>query len=227
MSISTSRSSIEPSICAMTHRSSWPRLPLRSRRHRQATGRSDLAKERRRRPPWIRRQAAQLGLEATAHAIGGNDARAMNLYLAPGESTDGRAAKAADGACGSAGSTRSSASSPGESRFAPALGECDASAKANSRRTARPDLGGQLLRALSNLLGVGPSPWSDQPRRIIGGFTPAGDRRHLELRRIAELGSLRLCRTWPAAVSGAPDQHQRLVVALVEPLGEVGHRRID
>lgn len=39
-------------------------------------------------PAVDQRQAAQLGLSATAHAIGGNDARAMNLFLLPGEDDD-------------------------------------------------------------------------------------------------------------------------------------------
>jgi predicted Zn-dependent protease len=39
-------------------------------------------------PALDQRQAAQLGLTPTAHAIGGNDSRAMNLFLEPGELTD-------------------------------------------------------------------------------------------------------------------------------------------
>lgn len=39
-------------------------------------------------PAVDQRQAAQLGLSATAHAIGGNDARALNLFLRPGEADD-------------------------------------------------------------------------------------------------------------------------------------------
>ena len=35
-------------------------------------------------PALDQRQAAQLGLSPTGHAIGGNDARAMNLFLDPG-----------------------------------------------------------------------------------------------------------------------------------------------
>ena len=39
-------------------------------------------------PAVDQRQAAQLGLSATAHAIGGNDARAMNLFMLPGDSSN-------------------------------------------------------------------------------------------------------------------------------------------
>ena len=48
-------------------------------------------------PAVDQRQAAQLGLTATAHAIGGNDARAMNLFMLPGESTDEELLQVADG----------------------------------------------------------------------------------------------------------------------------------
>ena len=48
-------------------------------------------------PAVDQRQAAQLGLTATAHAIGGNDARAMNLFLRPGEKEDQQILADADG----------------------------------------------------------------------------------------------------------------------------------
>jgi predicted Zn-dependent protease len=47
-------------------------------------------------PAMDQRQAAQLGLSATAHAIGGNDARAMNLFMLPGESDDQQILQIAD-----------------------------------------------------------------------------------------------------------------------------------
>jgi predicted Zn-dependent protease len=47
-------------------------------------------------PAVDQRQAAQLGLSATAHAIGGNDARAMNLFMLPGESDDRQMLQTAD-----------------------------------------------------------------------------------------------------------------------------------
>lgn len=39
-------------------------------------------------PALDQRQAAQLGLAPTAHAIGGNDSRAMNLFLEAGDATE-------------------------------------------------------------------------------------------------------------------------------------------
>lgn len=48
-------------------------------------------------PALDQRQAALLGLPPTAHAIAGNDARAMNLFMAPGEADDGALLEAADG----------------------------------------------------------------------------------------------------------------------------------
>ena len=47
-------------------------------------------------PALDQRQAAQFGLEATAHAIGGNDARAMNLFLLPGDRDDQQMLELAD-----------------------------------------------------------------------------------------------------------------------------------
>jgi predicted Zn-dependent protease len=48
-------------------------------------------------PALDQRQAAQLGLPPTAHAIGGNDARAENLFLLPGETSEDQMLLAADG----------------------------------------------------------------------------------------------------------------------------------
>lgn len=48
-------------------------------------------------PALDQRQAAQLGLTPTAHAIGGNDARASNLFLSVDESTDRELLQAAEG----------------------------------------------------------------------------------------------------------------------------------
>jgi predicted Zn-dependent protease len=48
-------------------------------------------------PTLDQRQAAVLGLPPTAHAIGGNNARAENLLLLPGEDSDDDLLRAADG----------------------------------------------------------------------------------------------------------------------------------
>jgi predicted Zn-dependent protease len=48
-------------------------------------------------PALDQRQAAQLGLPPTGHAIGGNDARAENLFLLPGETSEDQMLLAADG----------------------------------------------------------------------------------------------------------------------------------
>ena len=48
-------------------------------------------------PALDQRQAAQLGLTPTAHAIGGNDSRAANLFLAPGNASATDLLQAADG----------------------------------------------------------------------------------------------------------------------------------
>ena len=48
-------------------------------------------------PALDQRQAAQLGLQPTAHSISGNDARAENLFLLPGESSQEQLLAAADG----------------------------------------------------------------------------------------------------------------------------------
>ncbi|MEE8278226.1 MAG: metallopeptidase TldD-related protein [Thermoanaerobaculia bacterium] len=48
-------------------------------------------------PALDHRQAALLGLAPTAHAIAGNDARALNLFMLPGEDDDQDLLQAADG----------------------------------------------------------------------------------------------------------------------------------
>ncbi len=48
-------------------------------------------------PALDQRQAAVLGLPPTAHAIGGNDARAQNVFLVPGEAGEAELLRAAEG----------------------------------------------------------------------------------------------------------------------------------
>ena len=127
-------------------------------------------------PALDQRQAAQLGLEATAHAIGGNDARAMNLYLAPGELSEEELLRTADGGLWIGWLDQVECFEPSRVQI-----------RAHARGVRRisegklaeglPDLiwEDSLLRAFSNLLGVG----SESVVRlshdgIIGGIsTPA------------------------------------------------------
>ena len=105
------------------------------------------------------RQAAQLGLEATAHAIGGNDARAMNLYLTPGDLPEDELLGAAEGGLWIGWLDQVECFEPSRVQI-----------RAHARGVRRirdgglaeglPDLVWEdsLLRALSNLLGVGSEP---------------------------------------------------------------------
>jgi predicted Zn-dependent protease len=110
-------------------------------------------------PAVDQRQAAQLGLEATAHAIGGNDARAMNLYLAPGDLSEEQLLEAAEGGLWIGWLDQVEC-------FEPSRVQVRAVAR-GVRRIADgklaeglPDLVWEdsLLRAFSNLLGVGSEP---------------------------------------------------------------------
>lgn len=109
-------------------------------------------------PAVDQRQAAQLGLTATAHAIGGNDARAMHLFLLPGESSDQQLLQQADGGIWIGWLDQVEC-------FEPARVQIRGHAGGVRRITAGklgqglPDLiwEDSLLRALSNLAGVGRS----------------------------------------------------------------------
>jgi predicted Zn-dependent protease len=109
-------------------------------------------------PAVDERQAAQLGLTATAHAIGGNDARAMNLFMLPGESTDPQMLEMADGGIWVGWLDRVECYEPGRVQIRGHAG--------GVRRIVNGELGpglpdlvweDSLLRALSNLIGVGSS----------------------------------------------------------------------
>ena len=127
-------------------------------------------------PALDQRQAAQLGLEATAHAIGGNDARAMNLYLAPGELPEKELLRAAEGGLWIGWLDQVECFEPSRVQI-----------RAHARGVRRiregklaeglPDLiwEDSLLRAFSNLLGVGAEPVVRISHdRVLGGIsTPA------------------------------------------------------
>jgi len=110
-------------------------------------------------PALDRRQAAQLGLTATAHAIGGNDARAMNLFLVPGDSSESDLLRAADGGLWIGWLDQVEC-------FEPSRVQIRAHARGVRRISGGklaeglPDLiwEDSLLRAFSNLLGIGSEP---------------------------------------------------------------------
>jgi predicted Zn-dependent protease len=110
-------------------------------------------------PALDQRQAAQLGLTPTAHAIGGNDARASNLFLATGELSEQELLQTADGGLYIGWLDQAECFEPGRVQI-----------RARARGVRRivdgalergiPDLVWEdsLLRALSNLLAVGRDP---------------------------------------------------------------------
>jgi len=127
-------------------------------------------------PALDQRQAAQLGLSPTAHAIGGNDARAMNLYLEPGEESDTELIR-------SVGDGVWIGWFDGVECFEPSRVQIRALARSVRRiengtlTAAMPDLiwEDSLLRAFSNLLGIGSLAVQQiSSDRVLGGIsTPA------------------------------------------------------
>lgn len=127
-------------------------------------------------PALDQRQAAQLGLSATAHAIGGNDARALNLFLVPGTADHAELLRNGEGGIW--------------------IGwldpvECFEPARVQIRTHARgvrriadgqlaeglPDLVWEdsLLRALSNLLQIGSEPVLQLSHDgVLGGISAPG-----------------------------------------------------
>jgi predicted Zn-dependent protease len=107
-------------------------------------------------PALDQRQAAQLGLEATAHAIGGNDARAMNLFLAPGDMSEAQLLQAADGGLWIGWLDRVECFEPSRVQIR-SLARGVRRITGGSLAEGLPDLiwEDSLLRAFSNLLGVG------------------------------------------------------------------------
>ena len=109
-------------------------------------------------PALDQRQAAQLGLSPTAHAIGGNDARAMNLFLDRGDFADSELIRAVDQGLWIGWLDNVEC-------FEPSRVQVRAKARSVRRidggelSSAVPDLiwEDSLLRAFSNLIGIGSS----------------------------------------------------------------------
>ena len=109
-------------------------------------------------PALDQRQAAKLGLTPTAHAIGGNDARASHLFLSANESTEPELLQAADGGlwigwldqveCFEPGRVQIRARASGVRRIV------DGALAQGAPNLIWED---SLLRALSNLMGIGNS----------------------------------------------------------------------
>ena len=124
-------------------------------------------------PALDQRQAAVLGLQPTAHAIGGNDARAQNVFLAPGELNNDEILEAADGGLWIGWLDHLECHEPNRVRF---------SARARGVRqivdgrlgATLPDLFWQdsLLRAFSAIVGLG-AETTRRPTRdgYLGGFS--------------------------------------------------------
>ncbi len=109
-------------------------------------------------PAVDRRQAAKLGLDATAHAIGGDDARAMNLFMAPAEADHANLLGQSEGGLWIGALDRVECFEPGRVQI---RGHASGVRRIVNGELAEglPDLlwEDSLLRALSNLSGVGDS----------------------------------------------------------------------
>ncbi len=127
-------------------------------------------------PALDQRQAAVLGLPPTAHAIGGNDARAQNLFLLAGELTDEELLAAAEGGLWIGWLDHLECREPNRVQF---------NARARGVRriengklgAALPDLYWQdsLLRAFSGILGIGSVTTNRMTRDgYLGGFSAPG-----------------------------------------------------
>jgi PmbA protein len=125
-------------------------------------------------PALDQRQAARLGLPPTAHAIGGNDARAENLFLLPGETSEDQMLLAADGGIWIGSLEHLEC-------YEPTRAQIRAHAR-GVRRIERGQLGQSLpdllwedglLRAFSSLLALGNEPLVWAPRAGFIGATSA------------------------------------------------------
>lgn len=123
-------------------------------------------------PALDQRQAALLGLQPTGHAVAGNDAQAQNLFLQPGEVANDELLRSADGGIHIGWLERLECFDQPRVRF-----------RAVARGVRRivdgalgpplPDLiwEDSLLRALSNLLGMGAEPITWSLEGFIGGIS--------------------------------------------------------
>ncbi len=124
-------------------------------------------------PALDQRQAAVLGLPPTAHAIGGNDARAQNVFLVAGEATPDELLGAADGGLWIGSLDHLECREPHRVQF---------NARARGVRHIEggqlgaplPDLywNDSLLRAFSSILDIGSEPSHRLTRDgYLGGFS--------------------------------------------------------
>ena len=124
-------------------------------------------------PALDQRQAAQLGLAPTAHAIGGNDARAMNLFLDTGEVSDSELIRSVNNGLWIGWLDHVECFEPSRVQVR-ARASSVRRIESGKLSSAIPDLiwEDSLLRAFSNLVGIG----SSQVQRIsqdgfLGGIS--------------------------------------------------------
>ncbi len=119
-------------------------------------------------PALDQRHAALFGLSATGHAAGGDDARAENLFLAPGEAGTAELLGATGGGVFVAALERLRTLPPDGSRFT-AVARGVRRLRPDGTRAVLPDLhwDESLLRALSHVLAVGAETLLSAPG---GGF---------------------------------------------------------
>lgn len=125
-------------------------------------------------PALDQRQAAVLGLPATGHAVGGNDAMAENIFLLPGEQPESELLRKADGGIWIGWIDHAEC-------FDPKRVMVRVRAR-GVRSIAGAALGGglpdlvwedSLLRAFSSLLGIGDAPTSRLGTSLLGGTSAA------------------------------------------------------
>jgi len=127
-------------------------------------------------PALDQRQAALLGLPPTAHSITGNDARAQNLFLLPGEQTDAEVLEAAEGGLWIGWLDHLECFEP-KRVLARAVARGVRRIRDGQLAEALPDLiwEDSLLRILANVLAVGDTPVRRFGRAgILGGFSAPG-----------------------------------------------------
>jgi predicted Zn-dependent protease len=121
-------------------------------------------------PALDQRHAALFGMAATGHAAGGDDARAENLFLLPGEASDADLARAAQGGIFVAELSPLCTLPPDGRRFS-AVARGVRSVHADGSFTALPDLRCEdsLVRALSHVLAVGAAAVLTNPGDALYG----------------------------------------------------------
>ena len=150
-----------------------------------AKGRVDLIHKGTPKTPALdQRQAAQLGLTPTAHAIGGNDARASNLFLSVDESTESELLQAADGGLWIGWLDQVECFEPGRVQIR---------ARASGVRRI---VNGELAQGVPNLI------WEDSLLRALSNLMRIGDSRVIRISRDGFLGGISTPSIAIAGVSG-------------------------